>query len=295
MATILVVDDSASDQDLAGQCVKDSGADAVFARHGREALEIVERDHPDAVLTDLRMPEMDGLELVKRLAESHPNIPCVLMTAHGSEQIAIDALRAGATSYVPKDNLIRNLGDALKTVLEAAEATRQRDQVRMLLRESLSRFTLGFETDGARALISYIQDVMRALNFCDDSTLLRIATALSEAITNAVEHGNLELESTLRESGDDGAYHRLGQERVTQLPYCQRRVFITATLTQLEARFVIRDEGLGFDPSTLPDPTDPEHLLRPSGRGIMLMRTFMDDISFNERGNEVTMLKCRAD
>lgn len=294
MATILVVDDSMSDRGLAGECVENSGAVAIFARHGREALEVVERDHPDVVLTDLRMPEMDGLELVKQLTESHPNIPTVLMTAHGSEQIAVEALRAGATSYIPKDNLIQDLSEALKTVLEAAEATRQRDHVRMLLKESVSQFVLGFESGGSRALISFLQDVMKGLSFCDESTLLRIATALSEAITNAIDHGNLELESTLRESGDD-AYHRLGQERVTQVPYCQRRVFITATLTPLEARFAIRDEGSGFDPSTLPDPTDPEYLLKPSGRGIMLMRTFMDDISFNDQGNEVTMIKRRAD
>ena len=58
-----------------------------------------------------------------------------------------------------------------------------------------------------------------------------------------------------------------------------------------EARFVIRDEGPGFDPRTLPDPTDPENLLKPSGRGVMLIRTFMDAVAFNETGNEITMIK----
>ena len=59
----------------------------------------------------------------------------------------------------------------------------------------------------------------------------------------------------------------------------------------MEAVFVVRDEGPGFDPNSLPDPTDPENLLKPSGRGIMLIRTFMDAVSFNEKGNEVTMVK----
>ena len=56
-------------------------------------------------------------------------------------------------------------------------------------------------------------------------------------------------------------------------------------------RYVIRDEGPGFDPATLPDPTDPANLDRPCGRGLLLMRTFMDDVGYNRSGNEVTLIK----
>jgi anti-sigma regulatory factor (Ser/Thr protein kinase) len=58
-----------------------------------------------------------------------------------------------------------------------------------------------------------------------------------------------------------------------------------------EATFVIQDEGPGFDPASLPDPTDPENLDKVSGRGLLLMRTFMDEVSYNDRGNQVTMIK----
>ena len=56
---------------------------------------------------------------------------------------------------------------------------------------------------------------------------------------------------------------------------------------------MVRDEGNGFDPTILPDPTDPANLEKSSGRGILLMRTFMDEVVFNEVGNEVQMLKRR--
>ena len=59
-------------------------------------------------------------------------------------------------------------------------------------------------------------------------------------------------------------------------------------------RFVIRDDGQGFDPARLPDPTDPELLERTSGRGVFLMRAFMDEVSFNETGNEATLTKRRS-
>ena len=57
------------------------------------------------------------------------------------------------------------------------------------------------------------------------------------------------------------------------------------------AVFVVRDEGPGFDPAALPDPTDPANLDKVTGRGILLMRAFMDHVDFNARGNEVTMVK----
>ena len=73
-------------------------------------------------------------------------------------------------------------------------------------------------------------------------------------------------------------------------PYAERRVHVTVRLTPAAATFIVRDEGPGFDVSSLPDPRDPENLTKPSGRGVMLIRTFMDEVTFNERGNEITMV-----
>jgi len=64
-------------------------------------------------------------------------------------------------------------------------------------------------------------------------------------------------------------------------------------LTRHEGRFIIRDEGAGFDIDNLPDPTDPENLLKPSRRGIMLNNSFMDEVTFNDAGNEICLIKRR--
>src|SRR5262249_19808846 len=77
-------------------------------------------------------------------------------------------------------------------------------------------------------------------------------------------------------------------------PYRSRRVHVTARESPAEAVYVIRDEGPGFDPSKLPDPTDPANLERVTGRGLLLIRTFMDEVHHNPKGNEITMVN-RAD
>jgi len=292
MARILVVDDGAVDRMLAGACVEAEGSTPIYATSGREALEIIARDRPDAVLTDLQMAEINGLQLVENIRQNDPGMPVILMTAHGSEEIAVQALQAGAASYVPKKKMKQNLHEALRNVLASIDAAHEVEQAISLLESTESQFVLGYEPDAPRALIRYLREDLKRMNVCDPSRLLLVSTALSEALANAIDHGNLELDSKLRESGDD-SYRRLGHERASQPPYRDRRVYVSARLTPLEARYVIRDEGRGFNPNTLPDPTDPENLLRASGRGVMLIRTFMDEVTFNATGTEITMVKRR--
>src|SRR5262245_56312694 len=130
MAKVLVVDDSPVDRRLAGSCLERRQAVTgghtptdlapVFAANGREALDVIAREAPDLVVTDLLMPEMDGLELVREVRRRHPLLPVILVTAHGSEEVALEALRQGAASYVPKRNLTQDLLETVETVLALA-------------------------------------------------------------------------------------------------------------------------------------------------------------------------------
>ena len=90
---------------------------------------------------------------------------------------------------------------------------------------------------------------------------------------------------------DDQAYYALVRQRAAQDPYRKRRMHVEARLSRDEATFMVRDEGVGFDPGSLPDPTDPANLEKASGRGVLLMRTFMDEVEFNDVGNEVKLTK----
>jgi len=292
--TVLVVDDSVMDRHLAGSIVnKLEGWQATFAGHGLEALESVERQMPDVVLTDMLMPEMDGLELVRTLRSKYPLLPVILMTAHGSEDVAMKALQSGAASYIPKKSLTRDLGETLEQVLNASQTSKSQRRILDSLAALESRFVMENDTALVAPLVSHMEGDLTKMKLCEPGGLILMGVALHEALTNAILHGNLELDSALREA-EEKRYYQLAKDRQHLGPYKDRRVYVTATLNRQEAVFVVRDEGNGFDPALLPDPTDPANLGRVSGRGLLLIQTFMDKVEHNERGNQITMIKRRS-
>ncbi len=101
-----------------------------------------------------------------------------------------------------------------------------------------------------------------------EKDLFGIKLALEEAIVNAIKHGN----------GMDPS----------------KSVRISCHLTEEKLSVTIEDEGDGFAPEDVPDPTEDDNIDKPSGRGLMLMRAFMNLIQYNERGNRLTMEKRRS-
>jgi serine/threonine-protein kinase RsbW len=97
------------------------------------------------------------------------------------------------------------------------------------------------------------------------SPTFAVRLALEEGLNNAINHGN----------GCDPS----------------KKVTIAFDVDETRVAITITDQGEGFDPSTVPDPRAEENLEKPSGRGLMLMRAYMDEVRFNERGNQVRMIK----
>jgi anti-sigma regulatory factor (Ser/Thr protein kinase) len=236
------------------------------------------------------MPGIDGLELVKQARERFPLVPVVLMTAHGSEETAVEALGAGAASYVPKRRLATELSDTIESVLMVARGARDERRAYELLDGGELRHVLGPEAADVTALVRYFQRLLERIAAWDHPEVLQIGVALREALINAVEHGNLELDSALK---DEGRYDELRAEREYTPPYKDRRVGVVTRIGPEKLTWVITDEGAGFTPDAVPDPTDPLNLDREWGRGLLLIRTFMDDVVFNGTGNEITMTKRR--
>lgn len=291
MRTVLVVDDSQVDRRLVGGLLTRSGEyEVVYAEDGRDGLQRIELDIPDIVLTDLHMPELNGLELVEAIKADFPLIPVVLMTAQGSEELAVEALRRGAAGYVTKRRIGEDLFSTMERVFEAATVDHGQTRLQARIVKSETTYELPNDTALVHAMVQRIREMLGAMRAFQENDRLRIGIALEEALLNAMYHGNLEVSSEIR-NVDHQAYENLAKERAQQVPYMHRRLRVEVHLNATETRFVVSDEGPGFDAALLPDPTEPDFLDRPSGRGVLLMRSFMDDVTFNQTGNEVTLVK----
>lgn len=289
--TVLVVDDSTVDRRLAsGLLEKAGGFQILLATNGRDALDTLRTTDIDLVLTDLQMDEMDGLQLVEAVRADYPLTPVILMTAKGSEEIAVQALQKGAASYVAKRRLPLELIEIVHQVVDSSDENRHQSRLMHRMTHNEFSFVLNNDLNMVHSMVKYLQHTLRCVRLADEVDRLRVGIAVEEALLNALYHGNLEVSSDLKES-DPNLFEETARQRCTESPYRERRIFVDVQLSRDEARYVIRDEGPGFNINTLPDPTDIANLEKPSGRGILLMRSFMDEVTFNETGNQVTLVK----
>lgn len=117
-------------------------------------------------------------------------------------------------------------------------------------------------TDNIRMIESFIDNAKEKFDL-DEDMYGNIMIAVTEAVNNAIKHGN---------SGNSA-----------------KNVFLSLTLNDSLLKFVIRDEGPGFDHDNLPDPTSPENIEKPGGRGIFLMKHLSDEVQFKEGGKTVEL------
>ncbi|MFO7568683.1 MAG: sigma-54 dependent transcriptional regulator [Smithellaceae bacterium] len=120
MDKVLVVDDELNMRLVLSAMLKKEGYDVASAADGHEALQILAAGRIAAVVTDLKMPRIDGMELLRRMSEEHPEVPVVMITAHGTVATAVEALKKGALDYITKPFEL----EELKSVISKAVKTR---------------------------------------------------------------------------------------------------------------------------------------------------------------------------
>ncbi len=123
------------------------------------------------------------------------------------------------------------------------------------------------DLDEARLLEEHLLEAVAKFGFCE-ADVFAIKLSLEEGFVNAIRHGNQ----------NDPA----------------KQLTVTWEVDENSATFCIADDGVGFVPEVVPDPTTAENRLRPCGRGLMLMRAYMDEVTYNDCGNEIRMVKRKS-
>ena len=250
MSVVLVVDDAVVDQRIAGGLLEASGVfKATYADCVSQALEMIKQQRPDVVVTDLQMPDQDGLQLVNRIADQYPGIPVVLMTAHGGENVAAESLSAGAASFVPKTMLSEHLLATVMQVMSMSQSEARYRKLASCATKSQFEFRLLNDLELIEPLIEMIQEIGFSHGFSDQHDRVHLGVALEAAIRNAMVHGNLEMSPEEFPVATPGNM----SDRAADSKYADRRVSFDVCITPAEARFVIRDEGSGFDTTTVPN------------------------------------------
>jgi DNA-binding NtrC family response regulator len=132
-ARILVVDDEPDMVETVARILTRLGHEPVTATDGATALELLARERPDLVLTDLKMPGMDGLEVLKEVKRISPEAPVILFTAHATIETAVEAIKGGAFDYIPKPFT----ADQLQVVIERGLTQRRLQEENRRLKEQL--------------------------------------------------------------------------------------------------------------------------------------------------------------
>lgn len=293
MPIILLVEDSEVDRRLMEGLL---GADfdwlVSHASNGLEAISMMADATPDVVVTDLVMPEMDGMQLVAQMAQSYPSIPVVLVTGQDDSSMAFKALRQGAASYVPKSQLAEKLLETVEQVLSLRDADHHDERIVKYTTNTRFRFQLENDPTLIAPLVDRVQAGMIGMQLCSPTQRMHIGVALEEALLNALYHGNLELPQhrlgEVRKLLHEGKPSDLVEGRRNEQPYKDRKIHVAADFTRQRAQFVVGDEGSGFEVKAhLPNSEgtmDDE-----GGRGLVLIKTFMDEVLFNDAGNEMRM------
>jgi serine/threonine-protein kinase RsbW len=264
---ILVVEDDAPTREALALALEAGGHRAARAANGREALDLLRSGPaPDLIVLDLMMPVLDGWQFRRRQREDEAlaDIPVVVVSASGDLPERAGALEAVALLMKPVEpgrllEAIRPLvaGPAGPWWDGGSISPEEREPLGLSLRSRAE----------VPAALDRVAAAMGAEGF-PARDVFAVRLSLEEALVNALKHGH----------GDDPA----------------REVRVRYRVTSEQALVEVEDQGPGFDPDGVPDPLSEEGLARPSGRGLLLMRHYLSWVRHNDRGNCVTLCKCRS-
>ncbi len=265
------------------------GVETLQAADGDEAMEIFRREMPHVVLTDVVIPKMNGVELLRSIKAEEPNTAVIVMTGFGSDEQALQVLRAGAANYLRKPFQLADLGQVIKRSL--AWFAEEETEVVSAPFGAKGQVSICLNND-PRQVSEVIRKLWsRARAILGDKWVMPFRASLEELILNGMEHGNLGIPFAEKSAAlDSNTFDQLIAERSGDPILSKRRVRVEMTLTSKRVRCSVADDGDGFDWRTWIERPLDDVMLMANGRGISLARVHAHELAYNEKGNQVTLI-----
>ena len=202
--TILVVDDGRDMREFVVEYVLEpNGYNSLVAEDGQQGLEIVTAEQPDLILLDLQMPRLDGIGMLKAMDERGLNIPVVLMTFHGSEEIAVEVFRLGVVNYVIKPFSLEELLGAIENALTNVRLRKERDELterlifsnrslKRRVKELQALYGVGKSVSAQVGMDTLLKRVVEATAYvtgAEDTAILIVDPQSDELMKRAVKKG----------------------------------------------------------------------------------------------------------
>ena len=289
---VLIVDDDQAALEFMADSVEGLGHSARTARNGVVGLQAFRNFKPQLVISDIRMPKMDGLELLKNIRREDPEASVVMATAFGCQDYAAQALQLGAEGYLSKPIRHSDLFPLLVKYEELHCERIRSSAVRHMVSER--RFTM--EIDNRMDLL---QDIARRLVSETDGMFEKgkeasVYLGLYELMANAIEHGNLEISHEERKKALRDTPNGLGPllgSRLTNSELANRRVTIECVMDAEGCEWTVTDEGKGFDWRAYLKAVDGIYPTHSEQRGILLNQMRFDELEYMGVGNAVRVKK----
>lgn len=287
---ILLIDDEEFTRRELGGYLEDEGYSIITASDGEEGIKLFEKLLPELVLTDVKMPKMDGFDVLKVIKEKRPETRVIILTGHGDENMVIKALKNGANDYIKKPIHLNHLNESIIKAVESVKNLKKTIFNATNISNLNMDLSISNNLDAIYGVTNYITNLNH--RYFTKASCEKIKLALIECLRNSIEHGNLEIGyDEKNEYLEEGTFTKELNHRKSLEKYKDRKVFLNYILDKNKVCYVIKDEGKGFDWENLPNAEEPDNIFKRNGRGILLIKLMMDEVSFNENGNEITIIK----
>jgi len=264
-ARLLLVDSRSEWSARLHQVLHENGVELDVLASAQMALSVLQSRFCDALLLEVPLPDMPAPQMVAITRNRFPFLPIIVLAGESGMSEAVGALKAGAFHFIPSNFEPRQTLGALRKILALQNAPVTLSRALPDLKQTI-QFSLPSTLDYITGAAAHLTETLVRFGVITVEEL-NIKIALVEALTNAMEHGN----------GFDP----------------NKRVKVDAKFFENKAEIKITDQGKGFNHRKLPNPTSPENLYKPRGRGIYMMHRLMDEVHFNRKGNCVRLVKYR--